>query len=106
MPGLGALRYTMTGTYFTGRLRRRYGLNVLVAEGEHQDNLHNALYAELARGTVLPATRVRFRAAIADLVAGLPRLEAWPGLGDGAVIRPLRSLVRLVPTLACAGGRR
>ena len=37
---------------------------------------------------------------------GLPRLEGWPGLGDGAVTRPLRSLVRLVPTLACAGGRR
>jgi aspartate racemase len=40
----------MTGTYFTGRLRERYGLNVLVAEGEHQDNVHNALYGELARG--------------------------------------------------------
>ena len=54
---------------FAGRLRRRYGLNVLVAEGEHQDNVHNALYAELARGTVQPATRARFRAAITDLVA-------------------------------------
>src|SRR5215813_3563283 len=67
--GLLGSRYTMTGTYFAGRLRRRYGLNVLVAEGEHQDNLHNALYAELARGTVLPATRARFQAAITDLVA-------------------------------------
>ena len=59
----------MTGTYFAGRLRRRYGLNVLVAEGEHQDNVHNALYAELAHGTVLPATRARFQAAITDLTA-------------------------------------
>jgi aspartate racemase len=48
--GLLGSRYTMTGTYFTGRLRERYGLNVLVAEGEHQDNVHNALYGELARG--------------------------------------------------------
>jgi aspartate racemase len=67
--GLLGSRYTMTGTYFAGRLRRRYGLNVLVAEGEHRDNVHNALYAELARGAVLPATRARFRAAITDLVA-------------------------------------
>ena len=52
--GLLGSRYTMTGTYFAGRLRRRYGLTVLVAEGEHQDNVHNALYAELARGAVLP----------------------------------------------------
>jgi aspartate racemase len=65
---LGSL-YTMTGTYFAGRLRRRYGLTVLVAEGEHQDTVHDALYAELARGAVLPATRARFQAAITDLVA-------------------------------------
>jgi aspartate racemase len=58
----------MTGTYFTARLQRRYGLNVLVADGEHQDNVHNALYAELARA-VLPATRAKFQAAITDLVA-------------------------------------
>ena len=67
--GLLGSRYTMTGTYFAGRLRRRYGLTVLVAEGKHQDNVHNALYAELARGAVLPATRAKFQAAIADLVA-------------------------------------
>src|SRR5215469_14900937 len=67
--GLLGSRYTMTGTYFTGRLQRRYGLNVLVAEGEHQDNVHNALYTELARGAVLPATRAKFQAAITDLVA-------------------------------------
>ena len=67
--GLLGSRYTVTGTYFAGRLRRRYGLNVLVAEGEHQDNVHNALYAELAHGTVLPATRARFQAAITDLTA-------------------------------------
>ena len=67
--GLLGSRYTMTGTYFTGRLHRRYGLNVLVAEGEHQDNVHNALYAELARAAVLPTTRAKFQAAITDLVA-------------------------------------
>jgi aspartate racemase len=58
----------MTGTYFTDRLHQRYGLNVLVAEGEHQNNVHNAPYGELARGAVLPATRAKFQAAIADLV--------------------------------------
>jgi aspartate racemase len=87
--GLLGSRYTMTGTYFSGRLRRRYGLNVLVAEGEHQDNVHNALYAELARGAVLPATRAKFRAAVTDLAArrrghrpGLPRVR-HDGAGRG-----------------------
>ena len=46
-------RYTMTGRYFVGRLRERYGMNVLVAEGEHQEKVHNALYGELANGMFL-----------------------------------------------------
>lgn len=66
--GLLGSRYTMTGSYFVGRLREHYGINVLVAEGERQANVHNALYGELAMGTLLPATREKFKAAIADLV--------------------------------------
>ena len=66
--GLLGSRYTMTGSYFVGRLRERYGLQVLVAEGEHQENVHNALYGELAKGNFLPATREKFKAAIADLI--------------------------------------
>jgi aspartate racemase len=66
--GLLGSRYTMTGSYFVGRLRERYGLQVVVAEGEHQENVHSALYAELAKGIFLPATRDKFKAAIADLV--------------------------------------
>jgi hypothetical protein len=37
--GLLGSRYTMTGGYFVGRLREHYGINVLVAEGEHQENV-------------------------------------------------------------------
>ena len=66
--GLLGSRYTMTGSYFVGRLRERYGMNVLVAEGEHQDNVHGALYGELAKGIFLPDTREKFKAGIADLV--------------------------------------
>ncbi len=66
--GLLGSRYTMTGSYFTGCLQQRYGLSALIAEGEHQDNVNNALYGELAKGSFLPATRAKFQAAIADLV--------------------------------------
>jgi aspartate racemase len=66
--GLLGSRYTMTGGYFVDRLRQRYGLKVLVAEGEHEHNVHVALYQELAKGIVRPATRGTFKAAIADLV--------------------------------------
>lgn len=66
--GLLGSHYTMTGSYFVGRLQERYGLKVLVAEGEHAQNVHEALYTELAKGVFRPETRDKFRAAIADLV--------------------------------------
>ena len=63
----------MTGSYFVGRLREQYGLNVLVAEGEPQDNLHGALYAELAKGMFLPATRESSRLGSQILSSAAPR---------------------------------
>ena len=67
--GLLGSRYTMTGSYFVERLRERYGLNVLIAEGQHQANVHDALYDELAKGIFSPHTRAKFIAAIEDLAA-------------------------------------
>lgn len=64
---LGSL-YTMTGSYFVGRLEEKYGLRVLVTEGEHEVNVHDALYQELAKNVFRAETRARFRAAIAHLV--------------------------------------
>ena len=66
--GLLCSRYTMRGTYFTGRLLQKYGLKVLVVEGEHESNVDNTLYMELARNIYLPATRDKFKSAMADLV--------------------------------------
>jgi aspartate racemase len=65
--GLLGSRYTMRGTYFVGRLKERYGLDVIVAEGEHEANVHNALYEELTKGIFRSETRARFKAAIEDL---------------------------------------
>jgi aspartate racemase len=67
--GLLGSRYTMTGTYFVDRLKDRYGLKVLVAEGEHQANVHNALYEELTKGIFRPETRVKFKAALESLAS-------------------------------------
>lgn len=65
--GLLGSRYTMKGSYFTGRLEKRYGLNVIVAEGEHEANVHAALYQELTKGIFRPDTRAKFKAALEDL---------------------------------------
>ena len=96
--GLLGSRYTMTGTYFTARLQRRYGLNVLVAEGEHQDNVHHALYTELARGAILPATRAKFQAAITDLVARGAQVIVLACTEFGMVVQAEDSPVPVIDT--------
>jgi aspartate racemase len=96
--GLLGSRYTMTGSYFTGRLRQRYGLNVLVAEGEHQDNVHNALYQELAKGSILPATRTKFQAAIADLTARGANAVLLACTEFGMLVQPEDSPVPIIDT--------
>lgn len=65
--GLLGSRYTMQGTYFVGRLKERYGLKVIVAEGEHEVNVHSALYEELTKGIFRSETRAKFQAALDDL---------------------------------------
>jgi aspartate racemase len=66
--GLLGSRYTMTGSYFVDRLKQRCDVKALVAEGHHGDNVHNALFEELAKGVYLDATREKFKTAIVDLV--------------------------------------
>jgi aspartate racemase len=96
--GLLGSRYTMTGSYFVGRLRDRYGLNVLIAEGEHQDNVHNALYAELAKGIFRPETRAKFRAAIEDLVTRGAEVVILGCTEFGLLVQPEDSPVPLIDT--------
>jgi aspartate racemase len=95
--GLLGSRYTMTGSYFTSRLRQRYDLSVLVAEGAHQDNVH-ALYEELAQGSVLPATRATFQAAITDLVTRGAEVIILACTEFGMLVKPEDSPVPIIDT--------
>src|SRR5262249_42852565 len=96
--GLLGSRYTMTGSYFSRRLRQRYGLRVLVAGGAHQDNVHRALYEELAKGSFLPATRAKFQAAIADLVTRGAEVIILACTEFGMLVKPQDSPVPIIDT--------
>ncbi|WP_175696013.1 aspartate/glutamate racemase family protein [Burkholderia ambifaria] len=96
--GLLGSRYTMTGTYFVNRLKDRYGLDVVIAEGEHQENVHNALYEELAKGIFLPETREKFRRAIADLVSRGAEVIVLGCTEFGMLVKPEDSPVPIVDT--------
>jgi aspartate racemase len=96
--GLLGSHYTMRGSYFVHRLEQRYGLTVLTAEGEHADNVHDALYRELAKGVFLPETRTKFTAAIRNLVARGAEAVILGCTEFGMLVQPEDSAVPLIDT--------
>jgi aspartate racemase len=52
-----------------GRLKRRYGLDVIVPQGDDAAEVSRVIYEELVRGQFLEASRDRYRAVIAKLAA-------------------------------------
>jgi len=66
--GLIGSGYTMDGTYFTDRLKDRYGLKVILPESGQKEYIHQALYQEFVKGIFLPKTREKFRDTIQSLV--------------------------------------
>ena len=68
--GLVGSRYTMeSDDVLRGRLRDRYGISVIVPEGDDAAEASRVIYEELVRGKFLDASRERYRAIIAGLVA-------------------------------------
>ena len=52
-----------------GRLRSRYGLDVIVPQGDDATEVSRVIYDELIRGKFLESSRVKYRDVIARLVA-------------------------------------
>lgn len=61
--------FTMEQDFYTGRLRDRHGLDVLVPDAEDRALVHRVIYDELVAGVISPASREAYRAVIARLVA-------------------------------------
>jgi aspartate racemase len=96
--GLLGSRYTMREGFFVKRLEERYRLRVLVAEGVHENNIHNTLYEELAKGTLTSEARSKFRDAMADLALRGAEAIILGCTEFGTLVRQEDSPVPLVDT--------
>ncbi len=67
--GLLGTAFTMEQDFYKGRLRDRFGLEVIVPEPEDRRIVHEIIYTELVAGRVVPASRAAYAAIIARLVA-------------------------------------
>ncbi|MGF6968094.1 aspartate racemase [Paraburkholderia sp. WC7.3g] len=67
--GLLGTRYTMEQTFYTGRLRERYGLETLVPDDDERSDVHRIIYDELCHGNVEDASRKVYQRVIEHLAA-------------------------------------
>jgi aspartate racemase len=68
-PALLATRYTMEQDFIIGRLRDRFGLDVMIPDEADRIELHRIIYEELCVGVVKPASKAAFLALTAKLRA-------------------------------------
>ena len=67
--GLLGTRFTMEQEFYAGRLREKYGLEVLVPDAEDRDEVHRVIYEELCLGKTLDGSRDAFHRIINRLIA-------------------------------------
>jgi aspartate racemase len=65
--GLLGTRYTMEETFYTRRLSRKFGLEVLVPDQAGRDEVHRIIFDELVAGIINPASRQVYRQVMAQL---------------------------------------
>ena len=83
--GLLGSKYTMEHDgILRGRLKARYGIDVVTPRGEDADEVSRVVYEELVRGQFLESSRSRYRAVIAKLIG-----EGAQGIVLGCTELPL-----------------
>lgn len=60
--------FTMEEDFYKGRLRDRFGLEVLIPDADDRALIHSVIYDELVQGVVNQASRAAFRTIIARLI--------------------------------------
>jgi aspartate racemase len=67
-PLLLATRYTMEQDFYTGYLREKHGVKVVIPQKPERDIVHAIIYEELCRGIVSPQSRQRYLDIVAQHV--------------------------------------
>jgi len=65
--GLLATAYTMEQDFYTGRLRDKHGLTVLIPDAADGRLVHDVIYDELCQGIVNDSSRAEYRRIMHDL---------------------------------------
>jgi len=66
--GLLGTAFTMEQEFYKGRLKDKFGLNVLVPDTNDRRIVHDIIYRELVAGEIRPDSRAAYRQIISRLV--------------------------------------
>lgn len=66
--GLLGTRFTMEKDFYAGRLRDKFGLNVIIPDDEGRTTVHDIIYDELVLGVINDASRQRYQAVIQRMI--------------------------------------
>ncbi len=58
--GLLGTRYTMEEDFYTGRLQKNFGLDVVLPEKPERDEVHRVIFEELVVGKTLPESKKKY----------------------------------------------
>lgn len=67
--GLLGTRFTMEQAFYKERLQQNYGIEVLIPNEGGRETVHQVIYQELCLGHINAASREKYRAVMAELVA-------------------------------------
>jgi aspartate racemase len=65
--GLLATRFTMEEDFYKGRMRERFGLDVIIPEEAERAVIHDVIYNELCQGKILEESKHRYLAIMKTL---------------------------------------
>ncbi|MCK4236706.1 MAG: aspartate/glutamate racemase family protein, partial [Candidatus Krumholzibacteria bacterium] len=67
--GLLGTRFTMEEDFYKGRLKKKYGIEVVIPDLEEREKIHRVIYDELCVGETKDASRQRFIEIINNLIS-------------------------------------
>jgi aspartate racemase len=91
-------RFTMEEDFYKGRLRERFGLDVIIPEQDEMDIVHRVIYDELCAGIIKPDSKQKYAAIIRRLISTGARGIILGCTEIGLLVKPEDSSVALFDT--------
>ena len=96
--GLLATRFTMEEDFYTGRLKNRHNIEVLIPGKPDRKVVHDVIYQELCAGTIRDPSREKYKTIIQRLVAAGAQGIILGCTEIGLLLKPQDSPVPLFDT--------